>query len=477
MEPHSTSIPRLVIAGTHSGVGKTLIACALIELLRRQGLKIAVFKCGPDFLDPFWLRNAARGRCFSLDGWIMGRTGVLRSFIAASREADIAILEGMMGLHDGALPVSPEGSTAEIADWLAAPVLLVTDASGLSRSAAALVQGYARFDPAIRMDAWFANRAGGEAHAELLKQAVAAPPLAGWLGAHPELKIEDQHLGLVQPQTETQAREHIAMAAEALKPSINLELIQRMARQAPAIPAVPLVTGPVKPGLREAPLRGIRPVRIGLAQDAAFSFYYPFNLQLLQDLGVELVPFSPIADKALPDVDGLYIGGGYPENHAAALEENNSLRQEVRAFCASGAPVYAECGGMMYLSRSITTLDGGRYAMAGVIDQDIVMNETLQALGYAEAGLKADGPLGRAGTRMRGHQFRYSHIEGADAREGTLFDVRAPGSRNVLSMGYLHGAVAASYIHVHFASNPGVAESFVRACARFAAPLEAGVGR
>jgi len=451
----SIEIPRVVVAGTSSGVGKTTATVALCRGLRARGLRVALFKCGPDYLDPTYHLRAAGAPSHNLDGWMMGREAVRATFQRASRGADVALIEGMMGLFDGASPASDEGSTAEIAKWLAAPVILVADAGGMARSLAALVAGFAGFDRDLRVAGVICNRVGGRGHLDLLHRALSAPPIVGGLVAEPELAFPERHLGLTTAREGAVAESLFAAWGARAAEWIDLDSVLQIARDAPLAPSSSSSSSP-----SSSPS-----CRIALALDDAFHFYYEDNLRRLETLGAELVPFSPVRDARLPDVDGLYLGGGYPELHAEVLAANAPMREAVAAFALSGRPIYAECGGLMYLTRAIRTRDGRAHPMVGLIPCEAVMADGLQALGYVEVELCVDTPLGSAGTRFRGHQFRYSRLTELDGAVALAYSVRRPGSDAPLREGYRVGDnVLASYVHAHWASNPRVAEAFVASC-------------
>lgn len=447
--------PRLVMAGTSSGVGKTTLVLGLIRALKRRGLSVAAFKCGPDYLDPMYHARAAGAPSHNLDGWMMGRDAVVSTFLRASAGADVSIIEGVMGLFDGASPTSDEGSTAEIAKWLRAPVLLVVDASGMARSLAATTLGFSTFDPEVRVAGVIANRVGSRGHLELLEKAVGAPLLLGGLPVDPTLHLQSRHLGLRTPDSSVLSEETLDAIGERVEAWIGLDALLSRARAAPPIEAM------LAPPSQAAPR-----CRIGLAFDAAFHFYYEDNLRILESLGAELVRFSPISDARLPKVDGLILGGGYPETHAEALAQNVAMRAEIRAFAATGRPIYAECGGLMYLTRAIRLRDGRSHSMVGLLGGEAVMHDRLQALGYVEVETQSASILGGAGVRFRGHQFRYSELVEVEPELELAYSVRRRRGGEVTREGYRLGSVLASYVHAHFGSNRSVAESLVSACAR-----------
>jgi cobyrinic acid a,c-diamide synthase len=452
----SIFMPRLVIAGAASGVGKTSMTVGLARALSARGLRVAVFKCGPDYLDPTYHRRATRRACHNLDSWMMGREAVLSTFGRASADADLALIEGVMGLFDGASPTTDDGSTAQIAKWLSAPVLLVVDSAGIARTLGAIVKGFAGFDPELHIAGVLCNRLGSRRHLDLLRRVVTQPPVLGGLPSDPTLSFPERHLGLRTADESAVPESSFERLGAAVRDWCDLAKIVEIANRAPLLECE-LSLG------RRSIARG--KCRLGIARDDAFHFYYEYNLALLQALGAELVFFSPASDRKMPDVDGIYLGGGYPELQAEALASNLPMRQQIASFAAAGGPVYAECGGLMYLSSSITTLDGRKFPMTGVIPGDTLMHERLQALGYVEVETITDSVIGAAGIRFRGHQFRYSEFQpSVDLR--TAYRVRRYSGSRVSAEGYLVNNVLASYVHAHWASNPSIPSHLVELCAR-----------
>ena len=455
--PSTLNIPRIVVAATGSGVGKTTVSVALMGSLHARGLKVAPFKCGPDYLDPTYHQRAAGVRSHNLDGWMMTRASVLATFARASAGADIAVVEGMMGLFDGATPTGDEGSTAEIAKWLDAPVIVVADASGIARTIAAMAAGFARFDPRLRVAGMICNRVGSRGHLDLLRAAKPEVPVVGGFPANAALAFPERHLGLLIAD-EASVPPHVIdgwtkLAAEWL----DLDAIVALARSVPEIG--------LGDALQIAPASTSIRCRIGVAYDAAFHFYYEDNLNRLRELGAELVNFSPCRG-SLPPVDGLIFGGGYPEAMARELSSNAAMLDAIRGFAARRGPIYAECGGLMYLCEGIKTLDGATWPMAALIPGVAVMSDGLQALGYVEVETRADSIVGPIGTRFRGHQFRYSTLAGgrSEALAERIYNVEPRWGGAAFAEGYCAGSVLASYVHAHWASNPAVAEQLVRAC-------------
>jgi cobyrinic acid a,c-diamide synthase len=455
---NSRSIPRLLISATGSGAGKTTAAIALMGALRARGMRVAAFKCGPDYLDPTYHRRATGSPAHNLDGWIMDRASVLATFARAAADADIAVIEGMMGLFDGASPTSDEGSSAEIARWLAAPVLLVVDASGMARSVAAVAHGFGHFDPQLQLGGLICNRVGSRGHLDLLRAASTEVRVLGGFPVEARLAFPERHLGLLSAEHNNIAQPLFDAWAEMASQWLDLDGIVTLAQSAPALDASAEVE--LWPRDVASPLR----CRIGIAYDDAFHFYYEDNLRRLEAAGADLVRFAPTRETRLPDVDGLYFGGGYPEALAAELSGNRPMIDAVRVFARSGGPIYAECGGLMYLSDGIRTLERRTWPMLGLIAGEAVMAERLQALGYVDVETRGESILGPAGMRMRGHQFRYSTLTPPPQQIERVYEVR-PRWGEPFAEGYSTGNVLASYVHVHWASNPRAAEGFAHSCA------------
>lgn len=453
-------IPRLVVAGTASGVGKTTFTVGLVRALRSRGLKVAVFKCGPDYLDPTYHARAAGTTPHNLDGWMMGREAVIGTFARASAGTDVAIIEGVMGLFDGASATDESGSTAEIAKWLNAPVLLVVDASGMARSIGAIGRGFADFDREVHLAGLICNRLGSKSHLKLLREAADRLPVLGGLPKNGSASFPERHLGLRTADERSVPDALLSTWGALVDDWCELDAIIALARKSAALAAERMASPPLQRDIK---------CTIGIAFDEAFHFYYEDNLTRLENAGASLVRFSPIHDAELPPVDGLYLGGGYPEAHAAELAANASMRRQIAAFAAAGGVIYAECGGLMYLCSELRTLDGCVHPMCGVVMARTEMCERLQALGYVEARTRRDSILGAAGLGFRGHQFRYSRIEMLSNEIDRAFTIRRRADGNALEEGIQTRNTIASYVHAHWASNPAVALALVQACARAAA--------
>jgi cobyrinic acid a,c-diamide synthase len=448
----SSVLSAIVIAGTHSGVGKTTITIGLIGALRRRGLAVQPFKVGPDFIDPLHHQEASGRASRNLDGWMLEPDANLRRFGHATADADVAVIEGVMGLYDGSEGKSDRGSTAEMAKLLQLPVVLVVDASAVARSAAAMIHGYVSFDPEVRVAGVILNNVGGEAHARMIRDAVGERvTIFGALPRATELVIPERHLGLHLP---LEARsDYVAQLARLVEQHVDIDQLLRctLTDRRPA-PPPPATAGPR--------------VRVGVARDEAFCFYYADNLELLEQAGAEVVEFSPIRDPLPDGLDGLYIGGGYPELHAAELADNVAATVGIREFAAAGGPIYAECGGLMYLAEHLE-LEGSRHPLCGILPFGTRMPAPLK-IAYVE--INTTGGLFGSGHTARGHLFHRSEISGEHAPFLRCYQMRTSQGDHA-EEGYHRGAVLASYIHLHFASQPGLAGAFLRRCAAFRASV------
>lgn len=454
------NLPRIVIAGVHSGVGKTTIATALMRALSRTGLKVQPFKVGPDYIDPGY-HTAATGR-FSrnLDAWFLGGDGVREMFLRSAAGADISIIEGVMGLYDGR-GSGGEGSTAHVARVLEAPVILVLDARSMARSAAAIVLGYKNFEPGLDLCGVILNRVGSERHFLLLKEAIQSAtgvPVLGRVSHSAEMELPERHLGLLPTAEKNNLSHLLDLLAQTVSETLDLEELVKAARAASAL---------APPGLRVFPEEPAKPdVSIGLVMDQAFNFYYRDGLDLLEALGARLVPCSALEGKLPSGLDGLYIGGGFPEMFAGDIAGNLEFIEGVKGGIKKGMPVYAECGGMMFLSRSIKDFSGREYPMAGIIPAETVMLKKRAALGYVTALALKDSILCPSGRRIRGHEFHYSVLQGLNPQDHAYL-LEKEGEVEPRPDGYTCGSLLASYLHIHFAGCPEEAVNFVNACRNY----------
>jgi cobyrinic acid a,c-diamide synthase len=455
------AIKGLVIAGTHSGCGKTTISLGLMAALAQRGLKVAPFKVGPDFIDPGHHGRITGAVSRNLDGWMLSKAYNLASFQDAARNADIAVVEGVMGLFDGYDGKTESGSTAQMAKWLGLPVVLIVDAKSMARSAAAVILGFEKFDPNLNFAGVLLNKLGSERHLRYLTEAlerVASMPLLGGILRDQEISIPERHLGLFTQEDHPLSREMIKKLVAMIEDSINLDhLLKNLPEADASSDAIAKFVGREKV-----------PVRIGVARDSAFCFYYRDNLDLLEASGAEVVFFSPIADSRLPvDLDGLYFGGGYPELAAERLAANTDLRNQIRDRSQKGMPIYAECGGFMYLCKELFAQNEKRYPMAGCFPFTAQMYSRLKALGYREITLTKDTLIGPSGQTMRGHEFHYSELNEFKIKTDTVYRLTDRVGVDKPPQGYYANRTLGSYTHLHFGSQPQIAVHFVDTCAAY----------
>ncbi|GAA0623331.1 cobyrinate a,c-diamide synthase [Sporichthya brevicatena] len=460
--------PRLVVAAPASGHGKTTVATGLIAALRARGLRVSPHKVGPDYIDPGYHALAAGRPARNLDAWMTSPEVIAPLFLHGAADADIAVVEGVMGLFDGvtggADGIEDFASTAHVARLLDAPVLLVVDAAAQARSVAALVHGFATFDPAVRIGGVVLNRVGSDRHEQILRDALAGlgVPVLGAIRREDKVSTPSRHLGLVPvAERATEAVDAVAAMGDLVARTCDLEAICAMAATAPRMSATPwdphLALGPTPRGRL-----GRRP-RIAIAGGPAFTFSYAEHVELLVAAGADVVTIDPLRDESLPTgTTAFVVGGGFPEIHAAALSENERLRKDVADLAASGGVVVAECAGLLYLARELDAVP-----MCGVLDVSAVMTPRL-TLGYREAVAAADSVLCRAGTRLRGHEFHRTVCEPAAGADGTrpAWTVRPSTGGSGVAEGHTTGNVHASYLHLHWAGRPRLARRIVEAARR-----------
>ncbi|MEU9622041.1 cobyrinate a,c-diamide synthase [Streptomyces sp. NPDC088251] len=450
------NVPRLVIAAPSSGSGKTTVATGLMAAFAGRGLAVSAHKVGPDYIDPGYhtLATGRPGR--NLDAYMCGPELVAPLFAHGALGCDLAVVEGVMGLYDGAAGHGELASTAQIAKLLRAPVVLVVDASSQSRSVAALVHGFASWDPQVRIGGVILNKVGSQRHEALLREALdeSGVPVLGVLRRTERVAVPSRHLGLV-PVAERRgdAVDAVAAMADRVRAGCDLDALMALARSAPAVPGAVWDAVEAVGGARDGAAPRLQ--RVAVAAGAAFTFSYAEHTELLAAAGAEVVPFDPLRDEALPEgTRGLVVGGGFPEVYAPELSANEPLRKAVAELAASGAPVAAECAGLLYLARS---LDG--LPMCGVLGAEARMSERL-TLGYREAVAVSDSVLAAPGTRVRGHEFHRTVLEpGAGA--APAWGLHQPERR---VEGFVQRGVHASYLHTHGASAPGMVRRFVERC-------------
>jgi len=453
-------IPRLVIAGLSGDSGKTLISLGIARALADRGVAVRPFKKGPDYIDTAWLGVAARSTCRNLDTFLMSDEAIASALAKASRDADLLLVEGNRGLFDG-VDIEGSHSTAMLARRLAAPVVLVLDCTKMTRTAAALVLGCRAMDPEMDLAGVILNRVGCGRHETIVREAVAGIAGTPVLGAIRRITGDDplpgRHLGLVTAVEHPHPEETVQRAAKAVAAGVDLDRLLEVAQWSPELELMPADT----------PIEQVA-VTIGYLEGEAFSFYYAENLERLRAAGVQLVPIDPAKASELPEVDGLYIGGGFPEVHAAELGANTEFTASVRARVEAGLPVYAECAGLMYLARDLV-VGGVGHAMAGVLDLVVEQLPTPQGHGYEVAVVDRDNPFFAAGARLVGHEFHYSRlVSGSDRDHGVLRVDRGTGIGDKRD-GITKGRVFASYLHLHAGATPGWADGFLTLAGQFAA--------
>ena len=455
--------PALVIAGTHSGCGKTTITLSLMASLASRGVKIAPFKVGPDFIDPGLHEIFCNRPSYNLDSWMMDKESLIENFIYASKGADIAIIEGVMGLFDGAFANNEIGSTAHVAKLLNLPILLVVDARSMARSIAALIKGYLDFDKKLNICAVLINKISSKRHKEILEEATKTLniPFIGFINKKEDITLPSRHLGLIT------ATEYNNITIENLKKDLSI-LIKESINLDHLITLVKHIkttteTIYIKRSKTKIKYNKNRKIKVAVAYDKAFCFYYKRNLDILEALGANIHFFSPIANEKVPeDASALYLGGGYPELYKDILSENKTLHDQILSLAEKGLPILAECGGFMFLNKGIYK-DDIFYDWVGLFPLEFKMASSFKALGYRRALLKKRCVIGKEGITFKGHEFRYSFpINLSDSSESPFYSFDARGNE-VFTPGFIYKNCFASYIHIHFDSNLNIATSFIKA--------------
>lgn len=457
-------MPGVVVAGTHSGCGKTTVTLGLLAALMKKGMKVQAFKTGPDFIDSGLHRMITGRPSRNLDLWMCGKDYVISCYQRNSGHTDIAVIEGVMGLYDG------QFSTASLALSLVLPVVLVVDAYGMAETAGAIIKGIRDWGSDIckkndleptMPDLLFAgvvfNRVSSERHYNRLRDSLRGVPVLGYLPRDLNFEIPHRYLGLTVAEEEPMARENIDKLADVVLKNIDVERIIAYSGDSSGL-GQPLRKSAIQP-LHPDPQS---PITIAVAYDKAFCFYYEDNLDLLRDSGARIVFFSPLSDSMLPDeADAVYIGGGYPEIYSRQLSQNATMLTSVREWAESGKPLYAECGGLMYLSGGIHDFDGNFFAMAGVLPFETRMKKERAALGYREISLKEDCVFGEKGGILRGHEFHYSEIVNVGGERDLSLQAWYSLLNGAGDKGFRFRNTYGSYIHLHFGSNPDAARNFV----------------
>ncbi|MBE9009880.1 cobyrinate a,c-diamide synthase [Pseudanabaenaceae cyanobacterium LEGE 13415] len=441
-----------VIAGERSGAGKTTITLALLAALKRKGIQVRSFKVGPDYIDPMFHRHVTSQACYNLDPMLTSEEYVYQCF--AEKAGDCSIVEGVMGLFDGAAGRKDFSSTAHVARLLDLPIVLVVDCSRLSNSVAAIVHGYRSFDPRLKFAGVILNRVGSDRHLELLESALENVPILGVLRRQEAIEIPDRHLGLVPTDELPGLNELIDRLAQLGETCFNWEKLLPLASslhlQSP--PELGDLGGTIPPQRS--------PIRLAIARDAAFNFYYQDNLNLLKQFGADLIEWSPLTDPFPTNIDGLYFGGGFPEMFAATLSENQTTLKAIQSAIRSGMPTYAECGGLMYLSENIVDFSGDTFPMVGAIPTTTVMRSRL-TLGYRRGTALEDSPIVSKNTIVQGHEFHRSTA--TTSPDQPLFQFAETNQFDGWRSTNLH----ASYLHLHWGATPEIPKRFIEHCAKF----------
>ena len=441
--------PRVIIAATQSGAGKTTITSGILAALKKRGLNVQPYKVGPDYIDTGFHEIASGKISHNLDSWLVGEKKLSESFFMPLERSRIAVIEGVMGLYDGG--VGGVSSTAEISLILRCPVILVIDAKSMGTSAAAVALGFREFNKNVNLAGVILNRVGSDSHKKIIVDALEKINIKcfGAIKRNAEFVLPERHLGLV-PTAENNFAGIIEKICATVESELDIDKIIEVANSAPVVNVeIPTV-------------KKISPtVKIAVAKDAAFNFYYEESLQELEKLGAEIVYFSPLDDETLPEnISGLIIGGGFPEMFAEKLQSNKKIRAAIRTAAENNLPIYAECGGFMYLMNSITDFSGKNFEMCGVIPARAVMTDKLQMVGYVEAEILQDCIIGKAGDKLHAHEFHFSTAE----TDRNIFNCKRMRTGKTFRAGFFTENIVASYLHIHFAGCPRAAENLVNAC-------------
>jgi cobyrinic acid a,c-diamide synthase len=445
-------IPRIVLSGTSSGVGKTSITAAIIHGIKKRGYSVQPFKVGPDFIDPTYLSAVAQRPARNLDAWLMGRRGVLKEFVCNSR-SDISVIEGVMGYYDGFAGSSNFASTHHVSNIVQAPVILTLDASKVARSIAATALGFIKFHRNSRISGLILNKLGSKKHENLCRQALSklGIPIVGAIPRDASLSLESRHLGLIPVNEIKSLEKKIRSIAKSYSDYIDIDKIIEISTKTSSLPKIS----------QESNAR--QKTKIAVAVDESFNFYYRENLDSLRRAGASLVFFSPIHDKKVPSCDGLYIGGGFPEVKGEMLERNNSMKKEIKKKAEEGVPIYAECGGLMYLTRSIRYKEK-KFKMIGLYEADTVMQKKLK-LNYTKATMSRPCIISQTSSTLHGHEFHFSELESISKDSAFAYEMEIGIGICKKRDGILQYNTLASYMHMHFAQ-PKVAKTFVDNCIR-----------
>ena len=449
------NFPRIVIAATQSGAGKTTITSGILAALKKRGLNVQAYKVGPDYIDTGFHEIASGKASHNLDSWLVGEKKLGEIFFFGSKCAEIALIEGVMGLYDGGL--GGVSSTAQISQILASPVILVIDVKSMGTSAAAIALGFREFDKNVNLAGVILNRVGSDSHKKIITDALEKLNIKcfGAIKRNAEFILPERHLGLV-PTAENNFAEIIDKICATVESEVDIDALLKIANSAP----------PISFEKSLSPIPSSLSPKIAVAKDAAFNFYYEESLNELEKLGAEIVYFSPLESETLPaNISGLIIGGGFPEIFAEKLQANKKIRASILTAAENNLPIYAECGGFMYLMNGITDFDGKNFEMCGVIPACAVMTDKLQTVGYVEAEILKDCIIGKAGEKLHAHEFHFSTAE--ILTDKNIFSCKRMRTGKFYRAGFTEKNIVASYLHIHFAGCPNAAESFVNACKNY----------
>lgn len=450
--------PRVILSGTNSRVGKTTLTMGIALALKKRGLMVQPFKAGPDYIDPTYHTLVSKKICRNLDTWMFPENAVLELFQRQASAAGLSIIEGVMGLYDG-LQNKEEGSTAHLAKILKSPVILAVDASSMSRSAGAVVLGYRKFDSDVDLSGVILNNIGSPSHYSSVKYSIeknTGLPVLGFLPKDKSLTLPERHLGLIPTDEKALLNTFAKKLLNLVEKNIDINKIIAISQRAEPLPYFQ------KKVFSQAP--SLDKVSIGVAKDSAFNFYYQDNLDILNHCGANIIEFSPLEDKVLPEgIDGLYIGGGFPELFAKGLSKNTKLRDNIYKQAESGLPIYAECGGLMYLVKNLVDFKKKNFPMVGIFDAEVKMGNRLAALGYVNIEVLKNNILSKRGDKLKAHVFHWSHLNGPMKNNKLSYSVKK-NTENVALDGLTRWNVLASYCHLHFGSDIRFAKNFIRIC-------------
>ncbi|MFC1840361.1 cobyrinate a,c-diamide synthase [Thermodesulfobacteriota bacterium] len=456
--------PRILISALKGGSGKTIITLGLASTFIEKNKKITTYKKGPDFIDAGWLSFASKNPCHNLDHFLMDKRPILNSIVAHSAGADLSLIEGNRGLFDG-MNIDGKYSSAELAKLAKSPVIIIADVTMSTRTVAALIMGCQKFDPDLDIAGVILNRVAGSRQKNLVKESIERYCNIPVIGSVPKLKnnpFPERHMGLVPHFESNHAREAVKWAQTVVEDHIDTDLILKIAERAlpideEEVEAVPALSNHEK----------INPCRIGIIHDRSFWFYYPENIEHLKELGAELVYIDSISDRKLPDIDALYIGGGFPEVCAEKLADNSTFRESLKNMIENNLPVYAECGGLIYLGKSVE-MKGNSYPMVGALPIRFMMEDKPQGHGYTILKVKRENPYYSVGKTIKGHEFHYSRPVMSETEDiKTVFDVERGHCLDGVRDGFLENNLFATYTHIHSAGNRSWGEGFVRAAAGY----------